>query len=222
MANSADHETENAARRQSTISLTRAKRSGKDNTMTVITKTRLGIFILALGVFLAACSSPSGHTTRPPHVKNYIPVFHPTAVVQVANSVIHDFDALNFVNECDYVIPTAKSACLSQANLAQTFMQSFKQNAPHITLTPDGVIVQGSKALAFFTGQLCQGTSCTTITHQQESQLKSQPFASLYAQVTKASQSSSSSSSSSGLFGPAIMPMVLIGGRWYIQYEGLS
>ena len=191
--------------------------------MTVITKTRLGIFILAMGVFLAACSSSSGHATHPPRVRNYmVPAVHSTSAAQVASSIIHDFDNLNFAGECNYVPLTAKSKCLSQAYLAQAFMKSSKQSAIHITLVPDGVIVQGSQALAFFTGRFCQGASCTTITQQQEGQLKHQSFAALYAQAVKASQSTSSSSSSSGPSGPAVLPMELVGGHWYMLYVGLS
>ena len=183
----------------------------------VITKTRLGIFVLALGVFLAACSSSS------PHVRNYmVPVVHSMSVGQVANNVIHDFDNLNFAGECNYVPLTAKSKCLGQAYLAQAFMKSSKQSAIHINLVPDGVTVQGSKALAFFTGKFCQGASCTAVTQQQESQLKHQSFTALYAQAVKASQSTSSSSSSGGPSGPAVLPMELVGGHWYLLYVGLS
>ena len=190
--------------------------------MKVITKTRLGIFILAMGVFLAACSSSSGHVARPPHVRNYIPAVHSTSVTQIASNIIHDFDNLNFAGQCDYVPLTSKSKCLSQAYVAQAFMKSSKQIAIHITLIPDGVIVQGSKALAFFTGKFCQGASCTTITQQQESQLKHQSFTALYAQAVKASQSTSSGSSSSGPSGPAVLPMELVGGHWDMLYVGLS
>ena len=190
--------------------------------MKVITKTRLGIFILAMGVFLAACSSSSGHVARPPHVRNYIPAVHSTSVTQIASNIIHDFDNLNFAGECNYVVPTAKSKCLSQAYLAQAFMKSSKQSAIHINLVPDGATVQGSKALAFFTGKFCQGTSCTAVTQQQENQLKHQSFTALYAQAVKASQSTSSSSSSSGPSGPAVLPMVLVYGHWYMLYVGLS
>lgn len=151
-----------------------------------------------------------------------VPAVHSTTAAQVASSVIHDFDNLNFAGECDYVLPTTKSKCLSEADLAQAFLQSSKQNAPHINLVPDGVIVQGSKALAFFTGQFCQGASCTTVTQQQEGKLKHQSFAALYAQAIKASQSASSGSSSSGPSGPAVLPMVLVGGNWYMPYVGLS
>ena len=190
--------------------------------MTVITKTRLGIFMLAMGVFLAACSSSSGHVARPPRVMNYIPAVHSTTAAQVASSIIHDFDNLNFAGECDYVPLTAKSKCLGQAYLAQAFMKSSKQSAIHVNLVPDGVTVQGSKALAFFTGKFCQGASCTTVTQQQESQLKHQSFTALYAQAVKASQSTSSSSSSGGPSGPAVLPMELVGGHWYLLYVGLS
>ena len=100
--------------------------------MTVITKTRLGIFMLAMGVFLAACSSSSGHVARPPRVMNYIPAVHSTTAAQVASSIIHDFDNLNFAGECDYVPLTAKSKCLGQAYLAQAFMKSSKQSAIHV------------------------------------------------------------------------------------------
>lgn len=185
-------------------------------------KTRLGILVLALGVLLAACSSSSGHVARPPHVRNYIPAVHSATPVQVANNIIHDFDNLNFAGECDYVPLTSKSKCFSQAYVAQAFMKSSKQIAIHITLVPDGVIVQGSKALAFFTGKFCQGGGCTTITQQQESQLKHQSFTALYAQAVKASQSTSSSSSSNGPSGPAVLPMELVGGHWYMLYVGLS
>ena len=183
--------------------------------MTVITKTRLGIFMLAMGVFLAACSS------SPPHVRNYmIPAVHSTSVGQVANNIIHDFNNLNFAGECGYVPLTAKSKCLGQAYLAQAFMNSSKQSAIHIDMIPDGVTVQGSKALAFFTGKFCQGASCATITQQQENQLKHQSFSTLYAQAVKASQSTSSSSSSSRPSGPAVLPMELVGGHWYMLYVG--
>ena len=188
--------------------------------MKVMTKARSGVFVLALGIFLAACSSSSGNATHPPQVKNH--AARPTTVAQVASSIIHDFDSLNFAGECNYVVPTAKSKCLSQAYLAQAFMKSSKQSAIHINLVPDGATVQGSKALAFFTGKFCQGTSCTAVTQRQENQLKHQSFTALYAQAVKASQSSSSSSSSSGPSGPAILPMTFIGGHWYMLYVGLS
>ena len=191
--------------------------------MKFITKTRLGIFMLAMGVFLAACSSSSNHVARPPHVRNYmVPAVHSTSVGQVANSIIYDFDNLNFAGECNYVPLTAKSKCLGQAYFAQAFMNSSKQSTIHINMVPDGVTVRGSKALAFFTGKFCQGASCTTITQQQENQLKHQSFTALYAQAVKASQSTSSSSSSSGLPGPAVLPMELVGGHWYLLYVGLG